>query len=225
MFRGRGGFRGRFRVRRTAAQTREVRAIFRHERMLEHGQKLQMSADPPRIAIAPWFTMTLMFHTSLGTGTPDVVTVDDTLDMLRVQLGLPASVDNTVWRIRYTKFRVWADATSAVSSAASPLGLLLEPYSLIGEGYQEKIQDWSGEVQYAKCGWVYPRPQTLAVFVAGAVGNANNVARVSVSRGAAIPVIYYIDIMWAANTTIIEMLSDRELEDSVSNLSLKDLDS
>lgn len=184
-----------------------ARQVIRHERRLMVGTDLRgMPSDPPRVEIAPWFSMTLVFYTTLSAASPDVVSVNDTFDMLRVQLGLPATVSNDVWRIRYQKFRVWADGTASTSSAA-PLGLLLEPFSLIGEGYQRKIQDWSGEVAYAKCGWDYPSPQKLVVFTAdGATANQQIVARVSVSRGTTVPVIYYIDVLWSTNTTIINLL-------------------
>lgn len=216
MLRGRGRpWRGRGRgfVRGNATS----RYVIRHERQLMHGMPMRgMPSDPPKIEIAPWFGITVMFHTTLNSASPDTITVNDVLDYLRIQLGFPATVPNTVWRIRFQKIRVWADASNT-GSGQTPLGLLLEPWSLIGEGPQQKVQDWSGEVSYAKCGWVYPKPQSLVVFTADAVGDLNNVARVSVSRGTSIPVIYYIDVLWSTQTTIINML-----EPDLERLVLKD---
>lgn len=197
--------------------------MIRHERVLERGLVMKgMPSDPPKIVVAPWNTLTLVKNLSILPSSPVTITKTNVLDYLRVQLGLPVTVQNNFARIRFVKVRAWLDQ----GAISTPMALLMEPFAIIGEDFAEKIEDWSGDVQYAKCGFVWPRAQQEAVFSARG-GADDTIVRFSISGGdVAKQLIMYLEILWASNVTSVELFntqfpetSDIELG-SISNLSL-----
>lgn len=178
-----------------------ARQVVRHERILERGLVIRgMPSDPPRVVVAPWNSLVLVRNLAVATSTTVTITKEDVLDYLRVQLGLPASVPNTFARFRCMKVRVWLDA----GSIAVPIALLMRPFAIIGEDDAEKVEDWTGDVQYAKCGYVWPRSQQEAVFAIG--GTANDIIlRLSHSSTQTKQVIMYLEILWASQITAVDL--------------------
>lgn len=216
-FRGRGR-RGYYR-RRGGVVQQNFSSVIRHERIIERGLVIRsMPSDPPKVVIAPWNSITIVKDFTVGINETVQIRKSAVIDYLRVQLGLPATVPNTFVRLRFLKVRAWLDA----AGTNVPIALLMRPFSLIGEGDNTKVEDWTGEVQYAKCGYVWPRSQQVVAFESFAAAD-DIIVSLAHSGPASKHILLYLDILWASQVDVVSLFRSFRLsddDDSIDDFSI-----